>query len=59
VDDIKHVGVIGGGLMGAGIAEVCASAGLDVIVREIDDATAAGLLGQKSGRGFHDHQVSR
>jgi 3-hydroxybutyryl-CoA dehydrogenase len=33
-----RVGVIGGGLMGSGIAEVCARAGVDVTVVEIDDA---------------------
>jgi 3-hydroxybutyryl-CoA dehydrogenase len=33
---IERVAVIGGGLMGSGIAEVSAAAGLDVIVREID-----------------------
>lgn len=31
---ITRVGVIGGGLMGSGIAEVCARSGLDVIVSE-------------------------
>lgn len=36
----ERVGVVGCGLMGSGIAEVCARAGLDVMVREID-ATAA------------------
>jgi 3-hydroxybutyryl-CoA dehydrogenase len=36
--DIAKVGVIGAGLMGSGIAEVCARAGLDVLVREINDA---------------------
>lgn len=41
--DIRTVGVIGAGLMGAGIAEVCARAGLDTVVREITpEATAAG-----------------
>ncbi|WP_214105629.1 3-hydroxybutyryl-CoA dehydrogenase [Acrocarpospora catenulata] len=39
--DITRVGVIGCGLMGAGIAEVCARGGLDVVVREIDDAALA------------------
>jgi 3-hydroxybutyryl-CoA dehydrogenase len=39
--DITRVGVLGCGLMGSGIAEVCARAGLDVIVREIDEAAAA------------------
>jgi 3-hydroxybutyryl-CoA dehydrogenase len=31
------VGVVGGGIMGSGIAEVAARAGFDVVVREIDD----------------------
>ena len=33
--DIKRVGVVGCGLMGSGIAQVCAEAGYDVIVREV------------------------
>ena len=36
--EITLVGVAGCGLMGSGIAEVCARGGLDVVVREIDDA---------------------
>ena len=40
---ITRVGVVGCGLMGSGISEVSARAGLDVIVREVDsDALAAG-----------------
>jgi 3-hydroxybutyryl-CoA dehydrogenase len=39
--DITRIGIVGCGLMGAGIAEVCARAGLDVLVREIDEAAAA------------------
>ena len=40
---IQRVGVVGCGLMGSGIAEVCARAGLDVLVNEInEDALAAG-----------------
>jgi 3-hydroxybutyryl-CoA dehydrogenase len=38
--EIKRVGVIGCGLMGAGIAEVHARAGLDVLVREVNSAAA-------------------
>lgn len=37
---IERVGIIGGGLMGSGIAEVCARAGSDVVVHEIDDEAA-------------------
>ena len=36
----ERVGVVGGGLMGSGIAEVCARAGLDTIVIEADAAAA-------------------
>lgn len=35
--DIKTVGVVGCGLMGSGIAEVCARAGFTTIVREVND----------------------
>ncbi|GAA3120440.1 3-hydroxybutyryl-CoA dehydrogenase [Streptomyces rectiviolaceus] len=37
---IRRVGVVGGGQMGAGIAEVCARAGLDTVVCEADALTA-------------------
>ena len=33
--EIKQVGVVGCGLMGSGIVEVCARAGYQVIVREV------------------------
>ena len=36
---IETVGVLGCGLMGAGIAEVCARSGYQTVVREIDDET--------------------
>ena len=35
---VSRVGVVGCGLMGSGIAEVCAKAGLDVMVREANPA---------------------
>lgn len=35
------VGVVGCGQMGSGIAEICARAGVDVIVREVDDEALA------------------
>lgn len=33
---VERIGVVGCGLMGSGIAEVCARAGLDVVVREVN-----------------------
>ncbi len=43
MSEIRKVGVVGCGLMGSGIAEVCARAGLDVIVTEVNpDALASG-----------------
>jgi 3-hydroxybutyryl-CoA dehydrogenase len=41
---IDRVGVIGGGLMGSGIAEVCARAGSDVVVHEIHAEAAQAAL---------------
>ena len=32
---IKHVGVVGFGLMGSGIAQVCAQAGYETVIREV------------------------
>jgi 3-hydroxybutyryl-CoA dehydrogenase len=37
---IHNVGIVGGGQMGGGIAEVCAKAGIDVIVVEMTDELA-------------------
>jgi 3-hydroxybutyryl-CoA dehydrogenase len=44
--EITKVGVVGAGLMGHGIAQVVATAGYDVVVREVDDATLAKGLGK-------------
>ncbi|KUM84124.1 hypothetical protein AQI94_32850 [Streptomyces pseudovenezuelae] len=73
---IRRVGVVAGGQTGAGIAEVCARAGLDTVAGEVDAIAdslydecreplyappplqrmvEAGLLGRKTGRGFHIH----
>jgi 3-hydroxybutyryl-CoA dehydrogenase len=38
---IERVGIVGGGQMGAGIAEVSAKAGVDVVVHEISEELAA------------------
>src|SRR2546430_11942979 len=40
VSEISRVGVIGSGLMGSGIAEVCARAGLDVLVTRSEEHTS-------------------
>lgn len=34
---IRKVGIVGAGLMGSGIAEVCARAGYETLVREVDE----------------------
>ena len=39
--EIQRIGIIGVGLMGAGIAEVCARVGYDTLVREINDELLA------------------
>src|SRR5213079_1665667 len=39
--EIQKVGVVGCGLMGSGIAEVCARAGYTTIVRELNDELLA------------------
>jgi 3-hydroxybutyryl-CoA dehydrogenase len=37
---VARVGVVGGGIMGTGIAEICAKAGVDVILAEVDVVAA-------------------
>jgi 3-hydroxybutyryl-CoA dehydrogenase len=51
--EITKVGIVGCGLMGHGIAQVVATAGYDVVVREVDDATL------QKGLGKIDTQLSR
>jgi 3-hydroxybutyryl-CoA dehydrogenase len=50
---IERVGVVGAGLMGAGIAEVAAKAGVDVTVCDLDDAAIA------AGRGRIETSLQR
>jgi 3-hydroxybutyryl-CoA dehydrogenase len=44
--EINKVGVVGCGLMGSGIAEVCAKAGYDIVVREVSDELLQKGLGR-------------
>ena len=58
---IERIGVVGCGLMGSGIAEVCARAGLDVVVHEIDHAAAEagrGRLVKSLDRGLNAGKLS-
>ena len=41
MNEIRKVGVLGAGLMGSGIAEICAKAGFEVVVREPTDELLA------------------
>src|SRR5262245_6522109 len=43
---IRTIGVLGCGLMGSGIAQVCAAAGYTTIVREVDDTLLQKGLGR-------------
>ncbi len=54
---VRHVGVLGGGLMGSGIAFVTIGAGITVRVREQDDLSAARALA--SVRSLLDERVKR
>ncbi len=55
--DIKKVGVVGCGLMGAGIAQVAAQAGYDTIVRELNEELLAKGLSRISA--FLDKGVEK
>jgi len=55
--NIERVGVVGCGQMGAGIAEVCARAGMDVMVHEIDADSAE--RGRTRLLGSFDKAVAR
>jgi 3-hydroxybutyryl-CoA dehydrogenase len=45
--NIERIGVVGAGLMGSGIAEVCTLAGYETLVREVNEEFLAKGLGWK------------
>jgi 3-hydroxybutyryl-CoA dehydrogenase len=49
LNSIKTIGVVGCGLMGAGIVEICARAGYNVVVREINQELLQKGLGRVKG----------
>lgn len=51
--EIRKVGVLGAGLMGSGIAQVCAQSGYDTVVREVSDEL------QRKGIGGVEKQLGR
>jgi 3-hydroxybutyryl-CoA dehydrogenase len=60
--NIERVAVLGGGLMGSGIAESTALAGLDVVVRDIDEAAfeaARGRIETSLGRAAERGKVDK
>jgi 3-hydroxybutyryl-CoA dehydrogenase len=57
----EKVGVVGGGTMGAGIAEVCARTGTEVVVHEVSDApldAARGRVETSLGRAVRTGKLS-
>jgi 3-hydroxybutyryl-CoA dehydrogenase len=52
-DDVERIGVVGCGLMGSGIGEVCARSILDVRMHEVDSAAI------ERGRRRIEHSLSR
>jgi 3-hydroxybutyryl-CoA dehydrogenase len=60
--EINKVGVLGCGLMGHGIAQICAQAGWDVVVREVDrDKLDSGLakIDKQLARGVEKGKTDR
>ena len=55
--EIKTVGIIGAGQMGSGIAHVCALAGMDVMLNDLDEERIAAGLATINGN--MQRQVSK
>ena len=59
--EIKRVGVLGCGLMGSGIAQVCAQAGYETIVREVSDELCErgiGGIGRQLGKSVEKGKLA-
>ncbi|MFC2019780.1 3-hydroxyacyl-CoA dehydrogenase family protein [Chloroflexota bacterium] len=59
---MKRVGVVGCGQMGGGIAQVCAQAGYDVVVSEIDDELlkkGLGAIGTNLAKGVAKERITQ
>ena len=59
---INKIGVLGAGMMGAGIAYVSAKAGFDVVLKDVSHrgrAEGQGLLGEAGGQGARAGQDHR
>ena len=54
---ITKIGVIGAGIMGSGIAKVCAQAGYEVIIRDIEERFVE--KGLQTIRGSLDRMVEK
>ena len=50
LDRLHRIGVIGAGQMGGGIAHVCALAGFDVVVTDLNEETFASLTDEVKQR---------
>ena len=59
---ISKVGVVGGGLMGHGIAQICAQAGWDVVLREVSDEkldAATGKIEKQLGKAVEKGKIEQ
>ncbi len=59
---ISKVGIVGGGLMGHGIAQISAQAGWDVVLREVDDeklAKGIGMIEKQLGRAVEKGKLEQ